>query len=53
MLAKDGKQRIAIDPISKKKVDKATAVVGVAANKGVLYFENETNLERYNASFGQ
>ena len=53
MLAKDRKQRVALDPVSKRKVDKATAVIGVGANKGVLYFENETNLERYNASLGQ
>jgi YHS domain-containing protein len=53
MLAKDRKQRIAVDPVSKRKVDKATAVIGVGANKGILYFENETNLERYNASLSQ
>jgi YHS domain-containing protein len=53
MLAKDRKQRMATDPVSKKTVDKATAVIGVAANKGILYFENETNLDRYNASLGQ
>jgi YHS domain-containing protein len=50
MLAKDRKRRVAIDPVSKKKVDKAMAVIGVGANKGVLYFENETNLEKYNSS---
>jgi YHS domain-containing protein len=53
MLAKDRKQRVAIDPISKKQVDKATAVIGVGSNKGILYFENEANLEKYNASLGQ
>ncbi|HXR18210.1 MAG TPA: hypothetical protein VN777_18590 [Terriglobales bacterium] len=53
MLAKDRRQRVAIDPVSRKKVEKATAVIGVGANKGVLYFENEANLERYNASLGQ
>lgn len=50
MLLKDRKQRIAIDPVSKKKVDKAMAVIGVGADKGVLYFENETNLAKYNSS---
>jgi hypothetical protein len=49
MLAKDRKRRVAIDPVS-KKIDKAMAVIGVGANKGVLYFENETNLEKYNSS---
>jgi YHS domain-containing protein len=53
MLAKDRKQRSAIDPVSKRKVDKAAAVVGVGTNKGILYFENETNLERYNASLNR
>lgn len=50
MLAKDAKQRTAIDPVSKKKVDKATAVIGVGANNGVLYFESEANLQKYNDS---
>jgi YHS domain-containing protein len=53
MLAKDRKQRSALDPVSRRKVDKAVAVIGVGANKGVLYFENETDLERYNASLSQ
>ena len=53
MLAKDRKQRVAIDPVSKRKVDKATAVIGVGSNKGILYFENDANLEKYNASLGQ
>ena len=50
MLVKNHKQRVAIDPVSKKKVDKAVAVIGVGPNKGVLYFENETNLAKYNSS---
>jgi YHS domain-containing protein len=50
VLAKDRRQRFALDPISKKKVDKSVAVIGVGATKGVLYFENETNLDRYNSS---
>jgi|SRR5579863_2073215 len=53
MLAKDRKQRVSVDPVSKRKIDKATAVIGVGANKGVLYFENETNLEKYNSSVAQ
>lgn len=53
MLAKERKQRTAIDPVSRRKIDKAAAVIGVGANKGILYFENESNLERYNASLGQ
>ena len=40
--------RTAFDPISKKKVDKATAVIGAAADGTVFYFENETNLKKFN-----
>lgn len=53
MLVKDWKQRVAVDPVSKKTISKAAAVIGVGANKSVLYFENETNLEKYNSSVGQ
>jgi YHS domain-containing protein len=50
VLARDRSQRVAVDPVSKKKIDKSAAVIGVGANKGVLYFENETNLDKYNSS---
>jgi YHS domain-containing protein len=50
VLEKDRTQRFALDPVSKKRVDKSLAVIGVGANKGVLYFENETNLDKYNSS---
>jgi YHS domain-containing protein len=49
MLTKDATQRTAIDPVSKKPVDKSKAVIGVGANGGVYYFQNEKNLETYNA----
>src|SRR5688500_1229803 len=49
-LGKDASTRVAIDPVSKKKVDKATAVIGATADGSVLYFETEKNLEKYNAS---
>jgi YHS domain-containing protein len=49
----DHKQRMAVDPISAKKVDKSQAVIGVAANGVVVYFENEEHLSAYNATIGQ
>jgi YHS domain-containing protein len=49
MLTKDASQRTAIDPVSKKPVDKSKAVIGVGANGGVYYFQNEKDFETYNA----
>jgi YHS domain-containing protein len=49
-LEKDRKQRVAIDPVSGRKVDKSRAVIGVASNGGVFYFENSGNLEKYNST---
>lgn len=46
-LEKSEEARTAIDPVSKKKVDKAAAVIGAAPDGTVYYFENETNLERF------
>ena len=48
-LAKDEESRYAIDPVSGKKVDKATAVIGALPGAAVLYFENQKNFDRYNA----
>ena len=48
-LVKDESSRYAIDPVSGKKVDKAKAVIGALPGAAVLYFENETNLQKYNA----
>jgi YHS domain-containing protein len=49
-LEKDPKQRVAIDPVSRKKVDKSQAVIGVAPNGGIVYFESIGNLEKYNST---
>ena len=49
-LEKDEASRFAIDPVSGNKVDKAKAVIGVLPGAAVLYFENEENLKKYNAS---
>jgi len=46
-LAKDGSLRVAIDPVSGKEVDKATAVIGADSYKRVFYFENQKNFEKF------
>jgi YHS domain-containing protein len=46
-LASDASLRTATDPVSKKQVDKATAVIGARPDGRVIYFENAANFERY------
>jgi len=46
-LRKDPQSRLAIDPVSGKSVDKATAVIGVASDGQAFYFENEAHLTSY------
>ena len=48
MLTNNADQRSAIDPVSKQKVDKSAAVIGVTTNGGVIYFKNDKDLEEYN-----
>jgi YHS domain-containing protein len=43
-LRKDPRSRIAVDPVSGKGVDKATAVIGVSPDGQAYYFENEAHL---------
>ena len=47
-LKSDPASRIAIDPVSGKEVDKATAVIGTSPDGTVYYFESEKNLKAYN-----
>jgi YHS domain-containing protein len=42
--------RSAIDPVTKKPVDKSNAVIGKLPSGDVVYFENEDSLRRYSAS---
>jgi YHS domain-containing protein len=49
-LKNDPKSRMAVDPVSGKKVDKAKAVIGANAAGKVFYFENVQNLKKYKAS---
>lgn len=48
-LQQDEKSRSAVDPFSKKSVDKAKAVIAANEQGAVLYFENKSNFEKYAA----
>lgn len=47
-LATDESKRFATDPVSGRKVDKAKAVIGAAADGSVAYFESDATFEKYN-----
>ncbi|HSK78823.1 MAG TPA: hypothetical protein VLQ45_20375 [Thermoanaerobaculia bacterium] len=46
-LAKDAEARTGVDPVTGKKVDKATAVIVAQTDGSVLYFESEETLAQY------
>lgn len=46
-LAEDASARKAIDPVTGKSIDKATAVIAARADGSVVYFENKASFERY------
>jgi YHS domain-containing protein len=46
-LREEPDSRFGIDPVSKKRVDKATAVIGKVASGQVLYFESEQTFNAY------
>lgn len=46
-LEKSAALRKAVDPVSGKQVDKASAVIGAKPDKTVYYFENVENLEAF------
>jgi YHS domain-containing protein len=46
-LAKDAAARMAVDPVTGNKVDKATAVIAALPDGSILYFESETTFEQY------
>ncbi len=46
-LLNDAAARTAIDPASKREVDKASAVIAKNERGDVLYFENEASFESY------
>ncbi len=47
-LANNADKRVAVDPVSGKQVDKATAVIAAQEDGRVFYFENDENLKTYN-----
>lgn len=46
-LSQDATARVAIDPVTKKSVDKASAVIGAREDGSVEYFESLTSFEKY------
>lgn len=46
-LAQDAEARTAVDPVTGKKVDKATAVIAAKTDGNVLYFESDATLQRF------
>ncbi len=46
-LAKDAAARTGVDPVTGKKVDKATAVIVALPDGRILYFESEKTLAQY------
>ncbi len=49
-LSEDAASRFAIDPVSGKKIDKATAVIAARDDGSVIYFENKKTFDKYNNS---
>jgi len=47
-LAKDATKRVGIDPVTGKKVDKATAIIAANADGEVFYFETVESLNYFN-----
>lgn len=52
MLTENADARMAVDPVSGNKVDKATAVIGADSDGTTYYFENAANLEKFNEKSG-
>ena len=46
-LSEDASARTAIDPISKKKIDKASAIIAARPDGSVIYFESKKSFEHY------
>jgi YHS domain-containing protein len=49
-LERDANMRTAEDPVTRKPVDKANAVIGMLSSGDVLYFQNEHSFQVYNQS---
>lgn len=48
-LSEDPKARMAIDPVTGRSVDKATAVIAAGSDGSVVYFESQKSLEKFNS----
>ncbi len=46
-LSSKEENRYALDPVSKKRINKAEAVVGAAADNSIYYFESVENLKAF------
>lgn len=46
-LSEDAASRRAVDPVSGKSIDKASAVIAARADGSVIYFENKASFNRY------
>lgn len=49
-LAEDATARVAIDPITGKSIDKASAVIAAREDGSVVYFENKKSFDKYKKS---
>jgi len=49
-LANDPTSRTAVDPVSQRQVDKATAVIGKTPDGTTHYFENDQTFAAYSAA---
>ena len=47
-LSSQEENRYALDPVSKKRINKADAVVGADADNSIYYFESVENLKAFN-----
>lgn len=52
-LNNDPQSRVAIDPVSGNKVDKAVAFIGADSEGKVFYFESEENLTQFDPGSGK
>jgi len=50
-LANNAEKRSATDPVSGKKIDKATAVIAAQEDGQIFYFESDATLAKHNKQF--
>lgn len=52
-IAEDAEARVAIDPVSGKPVDKATAVIAAREDGSVIYFESKKTFQKFSQDEGK